>query len=125
MRDEGAQTISAPAAAVASTTTTANGTTAKKEGSEGGLFSGRGKYKFWALAAIILLAFWSMFTGSVSLKWSAVHLSDGSGDIDSPVHHDLDVLVLQLIPMFPYFNLCCLLIYGEYFLKFRSLNLLS
>ncbi|TKY55807.1 hypothetical protein E2542_SST20230 [Spatholobus suberectus] len=46
---------------------------AKKEGSASasdlGLF-GKGSYKFWALAAILLLAFWSMFTGTVSLRWS-------------------------------------------------------
>ncbi|KAJ1415302.1 hypothetical protein SESBI_18259 [Sesbania bispinosa] len=47
-------------------TTTAS---AKKETMDSGLF-GKGRYKFWALAAILLLAFWSMFTGTVSLRWS-------------------------------------------------------
>ncbi|KAL4295377.1 hypothetical protein GQ457_12G019400 [Hibiscus cannabinus] len=32
---------------------------------------GKSGYKFWVLTAILLLAFWSMFTGSVSLKWSS------------------------------------------------------
>ncbi|CAI9116726.1 OLC1v1017955C1 [Oldenlandia corymbosa var. corymbosa] len=87
MKDEEAQT------------TSANGGTAanKKEGSssEAGLFGGRGKYKFWALAAILLLAFWSMFTGSVTLKWSAGHLTHGSDDLDSPMHRDLDILEVE------------------------------
>ncbi|CAH8344882.1 unnamed protein product [Eruca vesicaria subsp. sativa] len=32
----------------------------KKENSDSVLF-GRGRYKFWAFAALMLLAFWSMF----------------------------------------------------------------
>ncbi|KZV34238.1 hypothetical protein F511_21723 [Dorcoceras hygrometricum] len=58
------------------------------------LFS-RGKYKFWALAAIVLLAFWSMFTGSVTLKFSAVDLKLSSHDSDSSTHADLDVLAVD------------------------------
>ncbi|CAK9146352.1 unnamed protein product [Ilex paraguariensis] len=76
----------------AQTTTTA---IAKREGSEGGSVLGRGKYKFGALAAILLLAFWSMFTGSVTLKWSAGHLNSIPDDFDSPVHNDLDVLEVE------------------------------
>ncbi|KAL3514628.1 hypothetical protein ACH5RR_027345 [Cinchona calisaya] len=83
----------------AQTTTTNAATANKKEGSssEGGGFLGRGKYKLWALAAIILLAFWSMFTGSVTLKWSSVHLNNVSGDLlDSPLlHHHLDILEVE------------------------------
>ncbi|EHA8591845.1 putative Lanosterol synthase [Cocos nucifera] len=58
-------------------------------------FFGKGRYKFWALAAIILLAFWSMFTGTVTLKWSAVNLNRLSEDLfDPPLRDaDLDVLV--------------------------------
>lgn len=64
----------------------------KKEGSKfEGLF-GRGKYKLWALAAITLLALWSMFTGTVTLKWSDVNLQP-SQDLDPSVHGDLDILV--------------------------------
>lgn len=71
----------------------------------GNSFGGKGGYKFWALAAILLLAFWSMFTGSVTLKWSASNLSRFPDDIDSPAHDDLDVLVglsllLFLSPLF-------------------------
>ncbi|PPR84785.1 hypothetical protein GOBAR_AA35932 [Gossypium barbadense] len=71
------------------TTATAN---LKKESSDSCLF-GRGRYKFWAFAAILLLAFWSMFTGTVTLRWSAGNLNRLSDDIGSPVHDDLDVLV--------------------------------
>ncbi|KAI3910962.1 hypothetical protein MKW92_024110 [Papaver armeniacum] len=63
--------------------------------SDGNLF-GKGKYKFWALAAILLLAFWSMFTGTVTLKWSAGNLNRFSDDLlDSPIHDDLDVLEIE------------------------------
>ncbi|CAA0841793.1 Protein of unknown function (DUF1195 [Striga hermonthica] len=56
-----------------------------------GLF-GRGKYKLWALTAITLLALWSMFTGSVTLKSSAVNLDRLSEDLEPYSHGDLDVL---------------------------------
>lgn len=69
-----------------------NGGLVKKEASDGGIF-GRGKYKFWALVAILLLAFWSMFTGSVTLKWSSGNLNRVSDDFDSRIHKDLDILV--------------------------------
>lgn len=65
---------------------------AKKESSDSNLF-GKGRYKFWALAAILLLAFWSMFTGTVTLRWSAGNLNSLSDDLDAPIHDDLDVLV--------------------------------
>ncbi|KAE8672631.1 Polyol/monosaccharide transporter 5-like protein [Hibiscus syriacus] len=73
------------------TTTLAN---VKKENSDSSLF-GKGHYKFWALAAILLLAFWSMFTGTVTLRWSAGNLSRFSDDIDSHIHDDLDVLEME------------------------------
>lgn len=72
-----------------STTTTIS----KKESHDASLF-GKGRYKFWALAAILLLAFWSMFTGTVTLKWSAGNLNRISDDIDSPIH-DFDVLEIE------------------------------
>ncbi|KAF8406418.1 hypothetical protein HHK36_008505 [Tetracentron sinense] len=68
--------------------------TAKRESSDANLF-GKGRYKFWALAAILLLAFWSMFTGTVTLKWSAGNLNRISDDIDTPIHDDLDVLEIE------------------------------
>ena len=64
----------------------------KKETSDSVLF-GKGRYKFWALAAILLLAFWSMLTGTVTLRWSAGNLNSLVDDIDSPIRDDLDVLV--------------------------------
>ncbi|KAB5556880.1 hypothetical protein DKX38_007789 [Salix brachista] len=68
--------------------------TVKKETSDSGLF-GRGRYKFWALAAIILLAFWSMLTGTVTLRWSAGNLNSLTDDIDTPIRDDLDVLEME------------------------------
>lgn len=57
----------------------------------------RGRYKFWALAAIILLAFWSMFTGTVSLRLSVGNLNRLSDDIASgpPIYDDFDVLEME------------------------------
>ncbi|CAN0861964.1 hypothetical protein LINGRAHAP2_LOCUS8349 [Linum grandiflorum] len=76
-----------------STATTVTGHP-KKDTSDSSLF-GKGRYKFWALAAIILLAFWSMFTGTVTLRWSAGNLNRLSDDIDIPIHDDLDVLEME------------------------------
>ncbi|XP_024975045.1 uncharacterized protein LOC112513126 [Cynara cardunculus var. scolymus] len=71
--------------------------TNKKESLDSSIFS-RGRYKFWALAAIILLAFWSMLTGTVTLRFSAGNLNR-LGDYDiaggSPIHEDLDVLEME------------------------------
>lgn len=74
--------------------TTAPTTNAKKDISDASVF-GRGRYKFWALAAILLLAFWSMFTGTVTLRWSAGNLNHISDDLDSHIHDDLDVLEME------------------------------
>lgn len=73
----------------------------KKESSVSSLF-GKGRYKFWALAAILLLAFWSMFTGTVSLRWSAGNLNGLSDDIDFNIHDDLDVLVSLFLSLYLY-----------------------
>ncbi|KAK8683785.1 hypothetical protein V6N13_039834 [Hibiscus sabdariffa] len=59
-----------------------------------GLF-GKSGYKFWVLTAILLLAFWSMFTGSVSLKWSSGDLNTFSRNSEFSLHEDLDVLELE------------------------------
>ncbi|XP_015064074.1 uncharacterized protein LOC107009277 [Solanum pennellii] len=69
-------------------------TTSKKETSYFAIF-GRGRYKFWAFAAISLLALWSMFTGTVTLRWSAGNLNAISDDIDIPLPEDLDVLEME------------------------------
>uniref|UniRef100_A0A6M2EKN4 Uncharacterized protein n=1 Tax=Populus davidiana TaxID=266767 RepID=A0A6M2EKN4_9ROSI len=68
--------------------------TVKKETSDSGLF-GKVRYKFWALAAILLLAFWSMFTGTVTLRWSAGNLNSLADDIDTPIRDDRDVLEME------------------------------
>ncbi|KAF5451424.1 hypothetical protein F2P56_026533 [Juglans regia] len=73
------------------TTTTPN---CKKESSDSSLF-GKGRYKFWAFAAILLLAFWSMLTGTVTLRWSAGNLNRLSDDLDNPIRDDLDVLEMK------------------------------
>ncbi|KAK6938811.1 Protein of unknown function DUF1195 [Dillenia turbinata] len=57
---------------------------------------GKVRYKFCALTAILLLAFWAMFTGSVTLKLSAGNLTTFTdNDIDSPLLDDLDVLEME------------------------------
>lgn len=71
---------------------TSTTTTSSKKENVDSSFLGKGRYKFWALAAILLLAFWSMFTGTVSLRWSG-NLNSLSTDLDTPIHDDLDVLV--------------------------------
>lgn len=66
----------------------------KKESTDSSVF-GKGRYKFWALAAILLLAFWSMLTGTVTLRWSAGNLNGLIDDLDNPIHDDLDVLEME------------------------------
>ncbi|KAJ0967805.1 hypothetical protein J5N97_024722 [Dioscorea zingiberensis] len=53
----------------------------KETNSDASSLFGKSRYKFWALAAILLLAFWSMLTGSVSLKWSSTSLNPFPGDL--------------------------------------------
>lgn len=59
------------------------------------LFVVRNRYKFWVLAAILLLAFWSMFTGSITLNWSAGNLTRLSDDLNLPTYEDLDILEVE------------------------------
>nr|GMC94968.1 Aldehyde dehydrogenase [Ipomoea batatas] len=92
MKDDDALPISTPTSFSASSATTTGHS--RKESSQSVLF-GRGRYKFWALAAILLLAFWSMFTGTVTLRWSAGNLNRFSDDFDIPLHEDLDVLEME------------------------------
>ena len=75
----------------------ATATNQKKDSSDSVLF-GRGRYKFFAFAALMLLAFWSMFTGTVTLRLSTEDLNRLSEDIGIPTNHEsLDVLVLTLL----------------------------
>ncbi|KAJ8497954.1 hypothetical protein OPV22_008506 [Ensete ventricosum] len=61
---------------------------------DAGLF-GKGRYKVWALTAILLLAFWSMVTGTVTLRWSAGDLNRLDRGHDAPIHSDLDALEME------------------------------
>ncbi|KAK4741784.1 hypothetical protein SAY87_025372 [Trapa incisa] len=75
-------------------TTASSAMSLKKDASDSPIF-GRGRYKFWALAAILLLACWSMFTGTVSLRWSAGNLDSLYDDLDIHVQDDVDVLEME------------------------------
>eukprot|EP00252_Welwitschia_mirabilis_P020261 TRINITY_DN492_c0_g1_i2.p1 TRINITY_DN492_c0_g1~~TRINITY_DN492_c0_g1_i2.p1 ORF type:complete len:167 (+),score=28.96 TRINITY_DN492_c0_g1_i2:544-1044(+) len=59
------------------------------------IFIGKGRYKVWALAVIILLAFWSMLSGTASLKWSAGNLSLFRDELDIHIRDDFDVLEIE------------------------------
>ncbi|XP_013633056.1 PREDICTED: uncharacterized protein LOC106338681 [Brassica oleracea var. oleracea] len=73
----------------------ATATNQKKDSSDSVLF-GRGRYKFFAFAALMLLAFWSMFTGTVTLRLSTEDLNRLSEDIGIPTNHEsLDVLEME------------------------------
>nr|XP_027190706.1 uncharacterized protein LOC101512645 isoform X2 [Cicer arietinum] len=48
-----------------------------------------------ALATIVIVALWFMFTGSITLKWSAGNLNQFSDDLDSMILEDLDVLEVE------------------------------
>lgn len=65
----------------------------KKDCPEAARSMGKSYYMFWIFTAIILLALWSVFTSSLTLKWSAPNLSHFSFDLDSHNLDDLDVLV--------------------------------
>lgn len=57
--------------------------------------AGKRHYKLCALAAIVLIALWFMFTGSITLKLSINNLNPFSDDLDSMILDDLDVLELE------------------------------
>ncbi|KAG8079783.1 hypothetical protein GUJ93_ZPchr0007g6105 [Zizania palustris] len=63
-------------------------------GAEAALF-GKGRYKAWALAAIVLLALWSMFAASVTIRWSSGDLAATFGDMEDPLLDDLDPLEME------------------------------
>ncbi|CAN8229123.1 unnamed protein product [Cochlearia groenlandica] len=78
--------------------TTATGTATanpKKDNSSESALFGRGRYKFWAFAAILLLAFWSMFTGTVTLRLSTGNLNRFSVDLASQTYENLDALEME------------------------------
>lgn len=92
MKDDDVLPVSTPTALMSLTPATSS--SSKKETNSFNFF-GRGRYKFWALAAILLLAFWSMLTGTVTLRLSADKLNRFIDDIGTPVHDDLDVLEME------------------------------
>lgn len=57
--------------------------------------AGKRHYKLCALAAIVLIALWFMFTGSITLKLSINNLNPFSDDLDSMILDDLDVLEVE------------------------------
>ncbi|XP_057809531.1 uncharacterized protein LOC131023903 [Salvia miltiorrhiza] len=68
----------------------------KDASSDSSSIFGRGRYKFWAFSVILMLAFWSMLTGTVSLRWSAGDLDDSfTQDYHSPSADDLDALDME------------------------------
>ncbi|KAI6688013.1 hypothetical protein NL676_024841 [Syzygium grande] len=88
MATDGHQVPTAAAAAAS--------TGSKRERAGESRLFGKSTYKFWVLAAILLLAFWSMLTGSVTLKWSAGNVARFSADLlDSPSYEDLDILEVE------------------------------
>jgi len=65
-------------------------------GAEAALLGKGRRYKVWALAAIALLALWSMSAASVSLRWSSSgDLASVYGDLDAPLGDDLDSLEME------------------------------
>ncbi|KAH7689920.1 hypothetical protein IHE45_02G013800 [Dioscorea alata] len=68
----------------------------KEASSDATSLFGKGRYKFWALAAILLLAFWSMLTGSVSLKWSSTSLNPFPGDLLDSSSSAVSIDVLEM-----------------------------
>lgn len=95
MRDDDVLPVSTPTSS--SSTSFVPSSSSRKDGSSESSASGRGRYKYWAFAVILMLAFWSMLTGTVSLRWSAGDLDESfTQDYHSPSADDLDVLVTSL-----------------------------
>lgn len=90
MRDDDSLPVSTPTTTYSSTPFSKN----QNQTLDSRIF-GKGRYKFYALAAIILLAFWSMLTGTVTLRFSAGNLNHFSDDIASPIRDDFDILEIE------------------------------
>ncbi|XP_073051530.1 uncharacterized protein [Primulina eburnea] len=97
MKDEESQKSHTTTTSGGRTTCSAESCSIKKYGQGFEELFVKGKYRFWALAAILLLALWSMFAGSVTLKLSAVDLKLPSSHVldSSTTHADLDVLDVE------------------------------
>ncbi|XP_059643972.1 uncharacterized protein LOC132285771 [Cornus florida] len=80
---------------ISTSTTTATHTKKETFSSFDWIPFGRGRYKFWAFAAISLLAFWSILTATATLRWYVGNLNPTDGLTTTPFHHDLDVLEME------------------------------
>ncbi|XP_028757706.1 uncharacterized protein LOC114716812 [Neltuma alba] len=67
----------------------------ERESSEDAVVGNRHNRFWWVITAIVLLALWSMFTGSVTLKLSPVNILRFPNDSDSRILNDIDVLELE------------------------------
>ncbi|KAL1566557.1 hypothetical protein AAHA92_02157 [Salvia divinorum] len=95
MRDDDVLPVSTPTSS-SSVSYVSSSSSRKDASSDSSSIFGRGRYKFWAFAVILMLAFWSMLTGTVSLRWSAGDLDDSfTQDYHSPSADDLDVLDME------------------------------
>ncbi|KAJ9540960.1 hypothetical protein OSB04_027466 [Centaurea solstitialis] len=98
MRDEDPLPISStPSTTIYSSSSSPLISSNKKETLDSSIFR-RGRYKYCcALAAIILLAFWSMLTGTVTLRLSVGNLNRLSDEFagGTPVYDDFDVLEIE------------------------------
>ncbi|KAH8489842.1 hypothetical protein Peur_058739 [Populus x canadensis] len=99
MNDGDAPTVITIPSTVTSTSTSTPTTTTttvliKRESSESSLPC-KTRYKFWVLSAILLLAFWSMFTGSITLKWSTGDLSQHPDNLGFQTQDDVDILEVE------------------------------
>ncbi|KAL8549727.1 hypothetical protein ACS0TY_008536 [Phlomoides rotata] len=99
MRDDEVLPVSTPTSSLAVSaysSSSSSGIHRRNNSLDSSSIFGRGRYKFWALAAILMLAFWSMLTGTVTLRWSAGDLqSQFNQDYITPSAEDLDVLDLE------------------------------
>ncbi|KAF9669741.1 hypothetical protein SADUNF_Sadunf14G0139000 [Salix dunnii] len=84
----------APTVITMPSTATSTTTVLRRESSESSLL-GKTRYKFWVLSAILLLAFWSMFTGSITLKWSTGDLSQHPDNLGFQTQDDVDILEVE------------------------------
>ncbi|KAL8123824.1 uncharacterized protein LOC141717844 [Apium graveolens] len=94
MKDDDVLPVSTPTAHMSFTPATSSSSKKETNLFKSSLF-GRGRYKFWALAAILLLAFCSMLAGTVTLRLSTDKFNRFIDDIGPPVHDDLDVLEME------------------------------
>ncbi|KAM7273071.1 hypothetical protein ACFE04_027735 [Oxalis oulophora] len=84
-----------------SSTSTSSTTVVKRHNfsslSVGFIFGNNTGYKFWILSSLLLLAFWSMFAGSVTLKWySSTSLTATTflDDVQFHTYDEIDILEL-------------------------------